>query len=96
MRVGFSILKEIKDKRADISGQVYGLKDVEFERMIKLLEKQGYIERILRVGDRFSLKPARLLEKGERFLMEHVELADEYPDSMEKLKEWIRADRAKE
>jgi DNA-binding PadR family transcriptional regulator len=96
MRVGFSILNEIKDKRAALSGQVYGIKDIEFERMIKLLEKQGYIERVLRVGDRFSLKPARLSEKGERFLMEHAELADEYPDSMEELKEWVRADRAKE
>ncbi|OUS78598.1 hypothetical protein B1748_00535 [Paenibacillus sp. MY03] len=96
MRVGFSILKEIQVKRTGISGELYGLKDIEFERMVKLLEKQGYLERVLRVGDRFSLKPARLLEKGEMFLEEHARLADEYPDSIGELKEWVRADRAKE
>ncbi len=93
MRVGFSILKEIKDKRAHINEDVYGLKDFEFDRKLKLLERKGYVERVLRVGDNLSLRPARLTAKGEAFLMGHADLADDYPSHVEDLKEWVLLDK---
>lgn len=95
MRVGYSILKEISIKSDDIVATNYGLEDIEFERMIKLLEKTGYIEHVLRVGDNFSLKPARLTEKGKCFLIEHLQLEGEYPNSKEAIKGWVEVDKIK-
>lgn len=48
------------------------------------------VERVLRVGDNLSLRPVRLTEKGEAFLMEHADLVDDYPSNIEDLKEWVR------
>jgi len=92
MRLGFSILKEIMEKRAGINESIYGIEDFEFHRMIRLLEKKGYVERVLRAGDLLSLRPARLTEKGQSFLADNSHLGEEYPDNIDKLKEWIRAD----
>lgn len=71
MRVGYSILREINNKTMELTAASYGLKEYEFERMIKLLEHKGFVERVLRVGDKLSLKPAKLTEKGSIFLKEH-------------------------
>ncbi|MDQ0115637.1 YjcQ family protein [Paenibacillus harenae] len=95
MRVGYSILKELKNKTDGIFATNYGLKDIEFERMIKLLEKQGYIERVLRVGDNFSLRPARITDKGENFLIEHSLMEEEYPKTKEALNAWVQLDKLK-
>lgn len=60
--------------------------------MIKLLEKKGYVERVLRAGDLLSLRPARVTEEGKSFLAENFHLSEEYPDNIDELKEWVRAD----
>lgn len=95
MRVGYSILKEVKNRTQRIIADHYGLKDYEFDRMIRMLENKGYIERVLRVGDNLSLKPARLTEKGENFIKEHYQLEDEYPNTIEGLKAWVQIDKLK-
>lgn len=71
----------------------YGLTEVEFRRMIMLLERQGYIERVLRVGDRFSLKPTRLTAKGVAFLLEKSHFEVDYPTSKADLRTWVQVDK---
>ncbi len=93
MRVGYSILREIYRKEFLPESCHYGLKDSEFERMIRLLEKEGYLDRVLRAGDKFSLRPARLTCKGEQFLKEHSNLEETYPKERIDLIKWIQADR---
>ncbi|RIX50762.1 hypothetical protein D3P08_18840 [Paenibacillus nanensis] len=93
MRVGFSIMKEIHKKTPELAASDYGLKDEEFARMINLIERQGYIERVLRAGDQMSLKPARLTHKGLIFLQENGHLEMNYPRLREELKEWVRVDK---
>lgn len=74
-------------------GRHYGLRDIEFENMIKFLEKKGFIERVLRVGDHYSLKPAILTQKGERFLLENKELEESYPADRDELMNWVEIDK---
>jgi|SRR5690606_13097156 len=93
MRVGYSILREIHRKEYVPESGHYGIKVVEFERMIKLLEKQGYLERVLRAGDEFSLRPARLTQKGEDFLEEYRILEDIYPKENKELINWVQIDK---
>ena len=95
MRVGYSILREIHRKENLPESGHYGIKDIEFERMIKLLEKQGYLERVLRVGDKVSLRPAKLTRKGEVFLEEYKSLEITYPKDKKDLINWIQTDKIK-
>ncbi|MEK3882121.1 hypothetical protein [Paenibacillus sp. PL2-23] len=95
MRVGYSILREIHWKENMPESRHYGLKDFEFERMIKLLEREGYLERVLRAGDKFSLRPAKLTRKGEVFLEENKDLEDTYPIDKKELITWIQVDKLK-
>lgn len=97
LRVGYSILREIHKKEFIPEAKDYGLKEWEFEKMIRFLEKKSYLERVLRVGNEFSLKPAQLTEQGIRLLKdiqekEHYE--DIYPERKD-LKAWVQADKEK-
>ena len=49
----------------------------------------------MRVGDNYSLKSARLTEKGKNFLLERIYLEDQYPNSKEALKEWVQVEKYK-
>jgi hypothetical protein len=93
MRVGYSILRGIKNKHIEFTAATYGLKEYEFQRMIRLLEYKGFVERVLRVGDNLSLKPARLTEKGAIYLKEYSYLELDYPLDKMDLKEWVKADK---
>lgn len=41
---------------------------LQFQHMITLLERRGYIERAIRAGNKFTLKPAKLIPKALAFL----------------------------
>ena len=81
MKIGYSVLREIDKKEFIPTGHDFGITDVEFENLIKLLENKGYIERVLRVGDKYylSIKNARLTEKGLFFLEQHKHYEESYP-----------------
>ncbi|MBO2946045.1 hypothetical protein JJQ72_18880 [Paenibacillus sp. F411] len=93
MRVGYSILKEIHNNEFTPEAKDYGLEDHEFIRMVKLLEKKGYLENILIVGDFFSLKQTKLTIKGIHFLAEHSDLDIHYPTSRSERIAWIQEDK---
>jgi len=93
IRVGYSILRELQAGGERPIATHYGLTEVEFQRMIMLLERQGYIERVLRVGDRFSLKPTRLTAKGVAFLLEKLHFEVDYPTSKMDLRTWVQVDK---
>ncbi len=71
----------------------YGLRDYQFDRMIRLLEDKGFVERVLRVGDKLSLRPAKLTEKGVAFLKKHSYLELEYPMDKKDLKAWLQKEK---
>lgn len=91
MRVGYSILREINNKTNGLVSSDYGLKEFEFDRMVKLLEK--LIERVLRTGEKISLRPAKITEKGISYLKENSQLEEHYPFSKSELKEWVQEDK---
>lgn len=94
MKIGYSVLREIHNKNFIPTGIDYGFNDVEFENLIKLLEKNGYLERVLRVGNQYyySIKNARLTKKGLDFLLENKHYEESYPERSQ-LKSWIKTDR---
>lgn len=94
MKIGYSILREIDKKDFIPTGSDYGITDVEFENLIKLLENKGYLERVLRAGDQYwySIKNARLSKKGLLFLEENKHYEEFYPERTQ-LKSWIKTDR---
>ncbi len=94
MKIGYSILREIDIKDFIPTGSDYGITDVEFENLIKLLENMGHVERVLRVGDKYwySIKNARLTKVGLVFLEQHKHYEETYPDRSQ-LKSWIKTDR---
>ncbi|NMO97119.1 hypothetical protein [Paenibacillus lemnae] len=93
MRVGYSILREIHKKEFTPESKDYGIQEHEFLRMVKLLEKQGYLDKILVVGDFYSLKQTRITDKGIRFLKEHFDLETIYPAHRSDLVNWIQVDK---
>lgn len=92
MKGGYSILREIHRKDYIPEGKDYGIKDHEFESMIRLLEKQGYLERVLRAGDAYSLKPAKLTLKGLQLLEDKSDYEETYP-TRDGLIEWVRSEK---
>lgn len=92
MRVGYSILKEIEHQHLP-SASDYGLTQREFENFIFFLENKGYIERVLRVNDQFSLKAARLTAEGKQFSKRHRDYEKTYPNKSG-LKAWIEVEKA--
>ncbi|MCM3363865.1 MULTISPECIES: hypothetical protein [Bacillaceae] len=92
MKITYSILRELH-KGIDLpKPKDYCLKQREFENFIFFLEKEGYIERVLRIDTFFSLKPARLTKKGDKFLESHQYLEDSYPDKQDMMK-WLQAEK---
>lgn len=92
MRGGYSILREIHRKDFMPNGKDYGLLNYEFDNMIRFLEKQGYLERVLRVGDAYSLKPAKLTLKGLQLLKDKSDYEETYP-ARNGLIEWVRSEK---
>ncbi|MDX1805793.1 MAG: hypothetical protein R3267_02050 [Paenisporosarcina sp.] len=92
MRVAYSVLREIHKKDHNPHGKDYGLKDYEFEGFIRLLDKNGYLERVLRVNDEYLLGPARLTEKGKILLETYKHYEVDYPD-IKHLKDWVKTER---
>lgn len=94
MKIGYSILREIEKKNFIPTGPDYGITDVDFDNLIKLLENKVYIERVLRVGDKYeySIKNARLTKDGLLFLEQNEHYEESYPDRNQ-LKSWIKTDR---
>lgn len=92
MRVGYSILKEIKEKYFTPCASDYGLTQIEFENFILFLENKGYVERVLRVSDRFSLHPTRLTEKAIKLLEDNKQYIDTYPERTG-LKAWVQIEK---
>lgn len=94
MRVAYSVLREIHKKDHTPNGKDYGLKDYEFDGFIRLLEKNGYLERVLRVNDEYRLGPARLTEKGKILLETYKHYEDNYPiNNLKNLKDWVKTER---
>jgi len=93
VRGGYSILREIHRKNHIPEGKDYGISDREFDNMIRLFEKQGYLERVLRVGDSYSLKPAKLTPKGINFLEEKSDYEETYPPTRNGLIEWVKPEK---
>lgn len=93
MRVGYSVLKEINRKNFSPSATDYGLTNREFEKFIFFLENQDLVERVLRVNDKFSIKNARLTDKGRLFLTEMKQYDETYPTDRQKLIEWVQTDK---
>ncbi|OCA83191.1 hypothetical protein A8F94_18930 [Bacillus sp. FJAT-27225] len=92
MRVIYSVLKEINEKRFVPEGADYGLKDIEFEGLIRFLENEKAIERVLRMHDQLFLKPARLTKIGLALLEEYKEYEKIYPERGQ-LKDWVQVDK---
>ncbi|QNK89596.1 hypothetical protein H7992_08050 [Sporosarcina sp. resist] len=92
MRVGYSVLKEIHEKAFTPSASDYGLTQIEFENFILFLEQKGYVERVLRVNERFSLNPARLTAKAIDLLEENKHYIESYPERSG-LKAWIQVEK---
>jgi hypothetical protein len=91
LRVGYSVIREIHRKYFEPNANDYGLEEIEFEKFIFLLERKGYIERVLKVNDMYSLKPARLTEKGIEFLGSNKHFEKTYPERSF-LREWVQVD----
>jgi len=91
VRVGFSILREINLGNQPSSTD-YGLSQREFENFIFFLEQKGYLDRVLRVNDHVSLKPARITEKGLMFLEENRHYNETYPER-NRIQEWIQVEK---
>lgn len=92
MRVGYSVLREIHRKDFTPSANDYGLKNREFENFIFFLENQGFLERVLRVNDDFSIKVARLTKKGIELLESNKHYEQTYPERKD-LKAWIQIEK---
>lgn len=92
MRAGYSILREIHGKSFIPKANDYGLKEREFENIIFFLENKGYLERVLRINDEFSLNAARLTQKGIELLEEHKKYEESYP-GREQLKAWVQIEK---
>lgn len=92
MRVIYSVLRELNKKNFIPEGKDYGLKDYEFEGLIRMLENEGVLERVLRINDKLLLKPARLTEKGIELLKEHNDYEQSYPDR-KFLKDWVQVEK---
>jgi predicted transcriptional regulator len=92
MRVIYSVLREINKGTSLPTARDYGLKQREFENFILHLEKEGYIERVLRMDTFFSLKPTRLTKKGHDFLEKYKHVEDDYPDKKDIIK-WIQVEK---
>lgn len=97
MRLAYSLLREIHLKNYIPEANDYGLKEVEFEQLIKLMENKGYLERVLRVGDQYwySIKNARLTNSGLALLDECKHYEKVYPKRY-LLKAWVRLERYQE
>jgi len=97
MRLAYSLLREIHLKNYVPEATNYGLKEVEFEQFIKLMENKGYLERVLRVGDQYwySIKNARITKSGLALLEEYKHYEEEYPER-DQLKDWVKLDRYQE
>ncbi len=92
LRAGYSILREIHRKNFTPTAKDYGIKEREFENFIFLLENKGYVERVLRVNDEFSLNAARLTKEGIMLLEEHKQYEESYPER-KKLKAWVQIEK---
>ncbi|MEK4486108.1 hypothetical protein MHH81_11030 [Psychrobacillus sp. FSL H8-0484] len=92
MRVGYSVLKEINEKTFTPCASDYGLTQREFENFVLFLEHKGFVERVLRVDDNFSLNPARLTKKGIKLLEDNNQYMETYPKRSD-LKVWIQEDK---
>jgi hypothetical protein len=64
LRVGYSNLREIKEKDFLPCAADYGITQIEFENFIYFLVNKGYLKRVVKVNEFFPLKPARLTVKG--------------------------------
>ncbi|MCT8138503.1 hypothetical protein H1D32_12585 [Anaerobacillus sp. CMMVII] len=82
LRVGYSVLREIHRRHFEPNANDYGLEEIEFEKFIILLERKGYIERVLWVNDMYSLKPARLTEKGIELLESNKHFEQTYREGI--------------
>lgn len=92
MKVGYSILKEIHKDNNSPTARDYGLSEVEFQNFVFFLEQKGYLERVLRINEQFSLKAARLTEKGVSLLAEYKQYEDSYPEK-NSLKAWVQTEK---
>lgn len=92
MRVGYSVLKEINDKIFTPCASDYGLTQREFENFVLFLEHKGFVERVLRMDDSFSLRLARLTKKGIRLLEDNNQYIETYPKRRD-LKVWVQVDK---
>ncbi|MBM7707691.1 DNA-binding MarR family transcriptional regulator [Chryseomicrobium aureum] len=93
MRAGYSVLREIDKKNFIPEGNDYGLSEREFENFIFFLENKGFLERVLRVNDFFSIKPARLTLKGKELLEELHHYEASYPADRSELKKWVEIEK---
>ena len=92
MRVGYSILREINRGEFLPTEKDYGLRTREFENFIKFLENEGYLERVLRLDDYFSIKPARLTNKGHELLNDNKKYEESYPERKDLIK-WVQVEK---
>ena len=93
MRVGYSILREINRENFSPSAKDYGITVREFENFIFYLESKDLVERVLRIKDEFSIKAARLTDKGTMFLDEMKQYEETYPPDRLKLIEWVQIEK---
>ncbi|MBH5318565.1 hypothetical protein I6N90_12240 [Paenibacillus sp. GSMTC-2017] len=92
MRAGYSILREIQKKGFTPEPSDYGLKEWEFKKMIQFLQDKGFLDRVLRVGDHFSLKNSQITTKGSQLLEDNQHYELDYPDRAG-LKEWVKVEK---
>ena len=92
MRGGYSILREIHKKEFTPCSSDYGLTTKEFENFVFFLENEGYLERVLRVNDVFSIKAARLTIKGVELLEKLKDYEVSYPER-NNLKAWVQIEK---
>lgn len=88
----YSILREIKKKNFLPCAADYGLSQVEFENFIFFLVNNGYLERVLKVNDYFSLNPTRLTVKGLYLLEQNNQYEDTYPERKDILS-WVKCEK---
>ncbi|MFE7062964.1 hypothetical protein ACFVAD_12520 [Sutcliffiella sp. NPDC057660] len=92
MRVIYSVLREIHRKEFIPDGSHYGLKELEFEQLIRFLENERLVERVLRGEDSFSIKIARLTLKGKELLNDYQHYEENYPKP-DNLRQWVKVEK---
>lgn len=90
-KLRYAILKQIYKGESPLDEGVFGVDEESFDKNIRFLHNEGYIEGVYYSEGRPELYSdcVELTEKGERYLEENNILAKGYK-GLKELKDWIK------